>query len=129
MVPVSLDCTWLISGNFASQVMSIGLIKCFGLAHRNPLDQTPCEWLQGGKNSHMPSGGWQEQGRVWLYSLPFQCRRILNSVSGMVVLWNTSSPSSMSANILNKFATHYPSTSFLDWAAVWHAVLSLDSIT
>ena len=48
MVPVSLDCKWLISGNFASRVMSIKLVKCFGLAHRKPPDQAPCEWLQGG---------------------------------------------------------------------------------
>ena len=48
MVPVSLDCTWLISENFASQVMSIKLIKCFGVTHRKPPDQAPCEWLQEG---------------------------------------------------------------------------------
>lgn len=48
MVPVSLDCTWLTSENFASQVMSIKLIKCFGVAHRKPPDQAPADGCRGG---------------------------------------------------------------------------------
>lgn len=101
-MPVSLDCTWLISENFASQVMSIKLIKCFGVTHRKPPDQAPCEWLQGRRNSHRPSGGWQGQGGVWLYSLPFQCRRSLHPDSGNRVLWGMSPPSSRFASFPNK---------------------------
>ena len=94
MVPVSLDCTWLTSENFASQVMSIKLIKCFGVAHRKPPDQAPADGCRG--------GGWQGRGSVWLYSFPFQCRRSLNPDSGNKVLWGMSSPSSRFASFPNE---------------------------
>ena len=40
-----------------------------------------------------PSGGWWEPGSVWLYSLPFQYKRRLNSNSGRMVPWGMSPPS------------------------------------
>ena len=61
MLPLSLNYTqWPISGNPASQVMSVKL-KYLCLAHRK-------HSVQEGRNEHIPSKVWLEPG---LYPLSF----------------------------------------------------------
>ena len=64
------------------------------------------------------SGSWWEPGSAWLYSLPFQYKRSLNSNSGKVVLQEMSPPATQFADFPSRVIIPCPNYLPLNYLSV-----------
>ena len=104
-----------VSGSPASQVRSIKL-KYLGLAHRKHPDHAHLWMASGRKKLAHPPGVWLEVG---LYPLPFSTKGAW-FLTGRVVLWDPSPPSSRSAGFPNKVTVLCPISHLSDYWSVNH---------